>query len=128
VSPRAPWHKAHHPPGKGFDVTTCPEAPCAPPSRKGLRCCHVPRGTEPITHQERASESPRALRLQVHPLCRKTLVSPRDRDTRTIARQGSGITTYPVPPDPPSGVGGLQSRHVPSGSRPPDVPVHFQGV
>jgi hypothetical protein len=59
VSPRAPWHRARHLPRKGSGVTTCPEAPCAPPARKGLWCCHVPRGTEPITRQERAPESPR---------------------------------------------------------------------
>jgi hypothetical protein len=45
---------------KGSDAATCSEAPCAPPARKGLRCCHVPRGTEPVTWQERAPESLRA--------------------------------------------------------------------
>jgi hypothetical protein len=49
VSPCTPWHRACHPPGKGSGVTTCPEAPCAPLTRRGLWCCHVPRGTEPIT-------------------------------------------------------------------------------
>jgi hypothetical protein len=47
VSPRAPWHRARHPPGRGFGVATCPEAPSAPPVRKGLRCHHMARGTEP---------------------------------------------------------------------------------
>jgi hypothetical protein len=67
-SPHAPWHRACHPPGKGSGVTTCLEAPSAPPTRKGLWCCHVPRGTQ---HQS-----------------------------------------------PSLGRRGLQSRHVPHGSRP----------
>jgi hypothetical protein len=74
--PRASRHRARHPPGKGSGVATCPEAPSPSPSRKGLRCCHVPRGTEPVTQQERALESPRASRLQAHPLRRKALASP----------------------------------------------------
>jgi hypothetical protein len=83
VSPCAPWHRASHPPGKGSGVARCLEAPCMPPARKGLRCCHVPRGTEPITWKERALESPCASWLQAHPLCRKALALPRDRGTRT---------------------------------------------
>jgi hypothetical protein len=40
--PRATRHRAHHPPEVGSGVTTCPMAQSAPPTRKGLRCCHVP--------------------------------------------------------------------------------------
>jgi hypothetical protein len=60
------------------------------------------------------------------PLCRKALVSQCDRVTSTTTQQGSGITTCPVVPDPPPGVGGLRSRHVGSGSRPPGVLMHSQ--
>jgi hypothetical protein len=59
-----------------------------------------------------------ASRLQAHPLHRKALASPRDRGTKTTARQGSGITTCLVAPDPPPGAGGFRSRHVMSGSWP----------
>jgi hypothetical protein len=115
-----------------------------PPARKGLRCRHVPhgtmratrqeralvlpcaRGTEPITQQDKALESPRALWLQARPLCRKALASPCDQGTRTTAWQGSGTAMCPVAPDLPPGVGGLQSRHVPKGSRPPGIPVRSQ--
>jgi hypothetical protein len=45
-------------------------------------------------------------------------VSPRDRGTRTTIWQGSSTGTCHVALDPPLGVGGLRSRHVPSGSRP----------
>jgi hypothetical protein len=44
-----PWHKARHLSGKGSSVVMCPEAPCMPPAMKGLQCCHIPRGTEPVT-------------------------------------------------------------------------------
>jgi hypothetical protein len=116
--PCVPWHRAHHPPGRSSDVTTCPEALSTPLVEKGLRSCHVARGTKPITQQERALESPRASRLQAHPLRGKAQPSPRDRGTRTTASQGSGISTCPMAPDPPPGAGGLQSRHVPDGPRP----------
>jgi hypothetical protein len=71
--PRAPRHRACHLPGEGFGVATCPMAQSAPPARKGLRCRHVPRGTERATCQERAPVSPhgprhRASRLLAHPL------------------------------------------------------------
>jgi hypothetical protein len=86
----------------------------------------MPRGTEPVTRQERALESPRALWLQARLLRWKALVSPRDRGTRTTARQGSGMAMCHVAPDPPPSMGGLLSHHVPCGSRPPGVPVHSQ--
>jgi hypothetical protein len=124
--PRAPRYRARHPPGEGSGVAMCSVAQSAPPARKGLRCRHVPRGTEPVTWQERASESPRASWLKVRPLRRKAQMSPCDRDTRTTARQGSGITTCPVALDPPPDVGGLQSRHVSNGPWPPSVPVRSQ--
>jgi hypothetical protein len=108
VSPRAPWHRAHHPSGKGSGVATCPKAPCAPLIRKGLQSRHVPRGSRSA------------------PLRRKALASPHYRSTRTTARQVSGIATCFVAPDPPPGAGGLRSHHVPSGSRPPGVPVRSQ--
>jgi hypothetical protein len=63
-------------------------------------------------------ESPRVSRLQVHPLRRKALASPRDRGTRATTRQGYGIATCHVAPDLPPGAGGLWSRHVPCGPRP----------
>jgi hypothetical protein len=86
VSSCALRHIARHPPGKGSGVATCPDAPSASPTRKVLWCCHVPRGIEPITQQERTPESPCASRLQARPLRRKALTSPRDRDTRTTVR------------------------------------------
>jgi hypothetical protein len=126
VSPRAPWHKACHQPGKGSGVVTCLEAPCASPARRGLQCCHVPRGTEPVTRQEKAPESPRGSWIQARPLRRKALASPRARGTRTTVWQGSGTTTCHVALDPSPGEGGLRSRHVPSGSQPRGIPVHSQ--
>jgi hypothetical protein len=90
-----------------------------PPARRGLRCRHVPQDTELVSRQERAPESPRVSRLQARPLRGKALPLPRDRGTRTTAPQGSGITTCPVAPDLPPGAGGLWSRHVPCGPRPP---------
>jgi hypothetical protein len=47
MSPRALRHRARHPPGRGFGVTTCPEAPIPSPGRRGLRNRHVPRGFRP---------------------------------------------------------------------------------
>jgi hypothetical protein len=126
VSSCAPWHRARHPPGKGSGVAMCPESPCAPPTRKGLQCCHVPRGTEPITWQERALESPHASQLQARPLHRKALASPHYRGNRTTARQGSGIATCPMTLDLPPCAGGLRSHHVPSGSWPSGVPACSQ--
>jgi hypothetical protein len=66
--------------------TTCPVAQSMPPARRGLRCCHVPRGTKPVTRRGKVPESPRVSWLQARPLRRKALASPRDRGTRTTAR------------------------------------------
>jgi hypothetical protein len=94
--PHAPRHRACHPPEESSTVTTCPMAQSMPPVRKGLQCHYVPRGTvhanhqeralvlphargtEPITRQERAPESPCASRLQTRPLRKKALASPHD--------------------------------------------------
>jgi hypothetical protein len=84
--PCAPRHRAHHLVEEGFGVATCPMAQSAPPTRKGLLCCHVPRGTEPVTRQERAPELSHTSRLQARSLRRKALASPRDRGTRTTAQ------------------------------------------
>jgi hypothetical protein len=35
ASPHAPWHRAHHPPGEGSGVATCPTTPNSPPGTKG---------------------------------------------------------------------------------------------
>jgi hypothetical protein len=48
TSPRAPWHHAHHPAGKGSGVTTCPAALDPPPGVGGLWCCHMPSGSQPL--------------------------------------------------------------------------------
>jgi hypothetical protein len=128
VSSCALWHRARHPSRKGSGVTTCLEAPCAPLASRGLWCCHVRRGTEPITRQKKASESPRASWLQARPLRREALALPRGRGTRTTVRQDSDIDTCPVALNPPLGAGGLRSHHVPSGSRPPGIPVRSQDV
>jgi hypothetical protein len=104
--PRVRRHRARHPPGKGPGVTTCPEAPCVPLTKRGLQCCHVPRGIEPITRQEKAPESPHASWLQARPLHRKALASPRDRGLGTTAPQGFGTDTCPAAPDPPPGAEG----------------------
>jgi hypothetical protein len=117
--PRAPWHRGLHPPGEGSGVTTCSEASSTPPARRGLQCRHVPRGTKPVTLQERALESPCVSWLQARPLRSKALASSRDRGIRTTAQQGFGIAMCYVAPDLPPGVGGLWSRHVPYGPRPP---------
>jgi hypothetical protein len=92
VSPRAPWHRAHHPSGKGSGVATCPKAPCAPLIRKGLQSRHVPRGSRP---------APCVGRLWRHliteapgPPLGRSLVSPRVLwlQTRLLVREGSGAT------------------------------------
>jgi hypothetical protein len=84
-----------------------PMAQSTPPTRRGLRCRHMPHGTEPVTRQGRAPESQRVSWLLAHPLRRKALASPCDRGTRTTARQGSDIVTCPMAPDPPPGAGGF---------------------
>jgi hypothetical protein len=73
ASPRAPWHRARHPSGEGSGVSTCPTAPNSPP---GLRCHHVPYGTDPATRLERDPETPHFSRLHTHPLRGKALTSP----------------------------------------------------
>jgi hypothetical protein len=55
-----PMAQSMQPARKCSGVATCPEALCAPPTRKGLWCCHVAQGTESVTPQERAPELPRA--------------------------------------------------------------------
>jgi hypothetical protein len=111
VSPRALWHRAHHPPGKGSDVTTCLEAPSMPPARKGLQCCHVPQGTEPVTqlrscHVPHGSRpAPRAGKIfRRHvieapgPPHGRAPVSPRILwlQTHLLVQEDSGATTCPV--------------------------------
>jgi hypothetical protein len=118
VSPHASWHRARHPLGRSSSVTTCLEASSTPPVGKGLRCHHVTRGTEPVTRQERAPESPRASQLQGRPcaerLKRHHVIEapgpPLDRasvspcvlwlQTRLLVLEGSGATTCPVALDP----------------------------
>jgi hypothetical protein len=108
VLSRAPWHKARHPAGKSSDVVMCPEESSVPPDRKGLWCCHVPRGTEPVTQQERAPESPRASLLRTHPCTgrlRHHRVTeapgpPPDRAPVSLVWEGFGAVTCPVALDP----------------------------
>jgi hypothetical protein len=107
VSPRALWHRACHLSEKGSGVATCPKAHCVPLTWRGLWCCHVARGTEPVTRQEKALDSPRDSWLQAQPRRREALASPHGRGTGTTARQGFGTGTCPVAPDPPPGAGGL---------------------
>jgi hypothetical protein len=122
VSSCAPWHRVRHPEGKGSGVTMCCEASCAPPARKGLRCCHVTEAPSPSPGRRglQSHHVPRGSRLT--PLRRKALASLRDRGTRTTAWQGSSIATCPEAPEPSPGAGGLRSHHVPSGSRPRACP------
>jgi hypothetical protein len=47
ASPRAPWHRACHPTGKGSGIATCPVAPDPPPGEGGLWRHHVLPGTPP---------------------------------------------------------------------------------
>jgi hypothetical protein len=80
------WHEAHS----------------TPPTRRGLRCRHVPHVTECATCQERAPVSPRAPRHQSrHPL-----------------GKCSGVAMCPEAPSPSPDRRGLWSRNVPHGSRP----------
>jgi hypothetical protein len=53
MSPRAPWHRARHLPGKGSGVTTCPEAPSPSPGRRRLWSRHVPHGPRPAPYTGR---------------------------------------------------------------------------
>jgi hypothetical protein len=84
VSPCAPWHIARHPPGKGFGVITCPEAPGPPLSEEARPCAgrlwrhHVTEapGPPPST----APVSPRVLWLQA----------------RLLVQEGSGAAMCPV--------------------------------
>jgi hypothetical protein len=48
VSPCAPMHQAHHSPGEGSGVTTCPEAPSPSPSRRGLWSHRVSHDSRPV--------------------------------------------------------------------------------
>jgi hypothetical protein len=80
----------------------CPEAQNTPPARRGLRCLYVPYGIERATHQERA--------LVRH-------VPPRHR-VRHPSGKGSGVATCLEAPSPSPRRRGLQSHHVPRGSRP----------
>jgi hypothetical protein len=86
----------------GSGSTTCPEAQSTPRARRGLRCCHVPHGTEHATRQEKTLVSPRALRHYVHH-------SP---------GEGSSVAMCPKAPSLSTGRRRLWSRHVPRGSRP----------
>jgi hypothetical protein len=97
----------------------CSVAQSTPPVRRGLWCHNVSRGIKHTTRQERAPELLRVSRLQIHPVRRKALTSPCDRGTRTTTRQGSGIAMCPVAPNLSSSAGGLWSRHVTCGPRPP---------
>jgi hypothetical protein len=121
VSPRAPWHRAHHPPGKGSGVTTCPRHRVRHPPGKvsGVATCSKHRTRHPTGEGSRVTT---CLTTPGRPMRRKALTLPRDRGTRTTAPQGSGITTCHVAPDTPSGAEGLQSRHVPSGPQPRACP------
>jgi hypothetical protein len=80
-----------------------------PSVRRGLRCCHVPHGTERATHQERAPVSPRASRHRArHP-----------------PGKGFGVVTCPETPSPSPGRRGLWSRHVSHGFRPAPYAVRL---
>jgi hypothetical protein len=111
VSPCAPWHKARHPSGKGSSVAMCPEAPCAPPVRKGLRCCHVPEAPSPSPNRRglRSRHVPHGSRPAPYAgriWCRHVIETPRPPpgrapvsprvlrlQTRLLMREGSGAAT-----------------------------------
>jgi hypothetical protein len=114
VSPRAPWHRARHPSGKGSSVTTCPEAPCTPITRKGLQYCrmpealspspgrrglrshHVPRGSRPAPYAERLWR--RHMTEAPGPLPSRAPVSPcvMRLQNRLLMREGSGAAMCPM--------------------------------
>jgi hypothetical protein len=81
---------------------TYPEAQSTSPVRRGLRCHHVLHSTECATHQERAPVSPRASRHRA----------------RHLLGKDSGVATCLDAPSPSPSRRGLQSHHVPHGSRP----------
>jgi hypothetical protein len=81
---------------------TCPEAQSMPPTRRGLRCHHIPHGTERATRQERALVLPHALR---HHTCH-------------LPGKDYGVAMCPEASSPSPGRRGLQSHHVLHGSRP----------
>jgi hypothetical protein len=87
---------------EGSSSATCPEAQNTPPTRRGLRCRHVPHGTKRATHQEMAPVSPRA---------------PRHRARHPLG-EGSSVATCLEASSPSSGRRRLRSHHVPRGSRP----------
>jgi hypothetical protein len=96
VSPRAQWHRARHPPGKGSGVATCPEEPSPSPGRRGLRSCHIPHGSRPALYAGRlwrhhVTEAP-------GPPPSRAPVSPRVMwlQTRHLVWEGSGAATCPV--------------------------------
>jgi hypothetical protein len=103
VSPRVPRLQTRLPVREGSAVTTCLMPPGPPPSREGLRCRHMSRGSRSASWSEWALASPRA------PWYR----------ARHPTREGSGVATYPIAPDLPLGAGGPWRRHVPRGSQPP---------
>jgi hypothetical protein len=50
----------------GSSSATCPEAQSMPPARRGIRCHHMPHGTERTTRQKRALVSSCASRHREH--------------------------------------------------------------
>jgi hypothetical protein len=78
VLPRVPTTPNPLPVPESSGSATCPVAQSTSPARRGLRCRNVPRGTEPVTWQERTPKSPHVSRLQSRPLRRKALASSRD--------------------------------------------------
>jgi hypothetical protein len=96
VLPRALRHCARHPPGKGSGVATWPKAPSPSPRRRGLRSCHVPRGSRPTSYAGRlwrrhVTEAP-------GPPSGRAPVSPRVLwlQTHLLVWEGSGASMCPV--------------------------------
>jgi hypothetical protein len=72
------------PESSGSDM--CPEAQSTPPTRRGLRCHHVPHGIEHTTQQERAPVSPRARGTKRATRRERSPVLPRARSTEPVTR------------------------------------------
>jgi hypothetical protein len=108
-------------------ATTCPVAsepasllrrapilPCVtwlqtpPPSSRGLRCCHVPRGSGPrLTAQEGSGTATCPAAMDPASLLGRALVLPHVPQLQTPppCSGGSGAATCPAAPDPASHLG-----------------------
>jgi hypothetical protein len=96
VPPRAPRHRACHPPGEGSGVATCPKTPSSSADRRGLQSRHVSHGFRPVPCAGRLYRCHVTEAPGLPP--RRAPVSPRVLWLQTclLVQEGSGAATCPV--------------------------------